>query len=151
MTFMTRFRTIMTISPFFPFDLHCDSNLFPSGLSVTSDLVVVISFLLLSFILSFTLTPCHLGPVGDLVHVLRPRPVVEEQLDLLALLPAHINLPKRPHPSHEESLVIDHLGGLLLIAMCWQLSTFKIWQIYQLASSLPPTTSTSSTLNAGLT
>ena len=29
MTFMTRFRTIMTISPFFPFDLHCDSNCIP--------------------------------------------------------------------------------------------------------------------------
>ena len=127
------------------------SDAFPSGLAVAYNFEIVISSLLLSLAISFTSTPCHLGPVRDLAHVLHLRPVVKEQLDLLALLTSHSNLHQRPFPSHGASLVLDHLEGLLSIAMCWQSSTFKILQIYQLVVSLIPTTSTSSMLNAGST
>ena len=65
---------------------------FSSGLSVITDLVVGTS---LQCPLPFV--HCHLGLMGDLVHVLRLRPVVEERLDLLALLLAHINLSPRDH------------------------------------------------------
>ena len=95
--------------------------------------------------------PCHPGHLGDLARVLRPRHVIEKQLDLLALLPAHINPPTRPLPFHGELPAIDHLVGQLPSAMFWQSSTFRTWQIYRLASSLLPTMSTFSTLNAGLT
>ena len=84
-------------------------------------------------------------------RTIRLRHVIEKQLDLLALLPAHINPPTRPLPFHGELPAIDHLVGQLPSAMFWQSSTFRTWQIYRLASSLLPTMSTFSTLNAGLT
>ena len=55
--------------------------------------------------------------MGDHAHVLRLRPAVEEQRDLLALLQAHTNLPKQSPQSPEELLAINHLGGLLQLAM----------------------------------
>ena len=55
--------------------------------------------------------------MGDHAHVLRLHPDVEEQQDLLALLQAHINLPKPSPQFPEELLVINPPDGLLQPAM----------------------------------